>query len=184
MSIKVCNSLDEIVKFILYKHKTLSGQGGGAISYKLLKKPDGRRIPIEESHGFKIIKFNVLGENSLSITQLSSGFAMKGQYKCKMSSQLFLHDLVLVNVYDHRSEFFSGSSIDFSYITKDPGVPIQMLQEWLYEDPGIIRAQWSYDDRMVNQILDEISVGRKIMKDDRMNRSLDFEKLENLDDGD
>lgn len=159
---KVCDNLNDIVDFILRKHKTLRGSFGGATCYKMLRKPDGTRIPFEESRGFKIIKFTVMGDNTLNINQLAAGYQFKGEQKHTMSSHLFLQDLVLINVYDHRAEFFSTSSIDFTYIVQDKGVNVQMLHEWVNEDNGIIRAQWTHKDENIERLLDEISVGRKV----------------------
>lgn len=165
---KTFDKLEEIVDFMLRKHKGLRDSFGGVTCYKSLRKPDGKRIPFEESRGFKIVKFTATGENTLSINQLATGYQFRGEKKHTMTSNLFLQDLVLINVYDLRAEFFSTSSIDFTYIVQDKDVntKVQMLHEWINEDNGIIRAQWTHKDENIERLLDEISVGRKVQVQD------------------
>lgn len=145
--------------------------------YKMLRKPNGLRVPFEETRGFKILKFDTPGENAVTITQFASGYAFKGQFKHTMTSTIYLQDLVLINVYDHRAEFFSTSSIDFTYITLEKGVNIQLINEMINDDAGIIRAQWVHQDENIDRILDEISVGRKVfMTDSFSSRPLSFDE--------
>ncbi len=156
-------TLGEIVEFILRRHRCIKKIGAGATAYKFLRRRDGRRILFEISKGFKIFEFGVHDENTLVINQLAAGYAFKGKKKHVFSSSLYLQDLVVVNVYDHKADFFSWDSIDFSYIENDFAVDIQMLQEWINNETGIIRAQWIGKDKDVEKILDEIGCGSKII---------------------
>ncbi len=176
MIMKTCQTLDEMVEYLLKKHRGLRSPTGGATSYKLLRKPNGNRVMFEETRGFKIIKFDVPKENSLIINQLCAGYSFKGQHKQVLSSNIYLHDLVIVNAYDHKAEFFSLSSIDFIYTERNPAVSIQLLQDWVDDDHGIIRAQWKHKDEYLDQLLDEISVGRSVTVDEpRTRRYIDMD---------
>lgn len=171
---KIYDNLEDMVHYILKKHKNLRSATGGVNAYKMLRKPDGRRITFEEVRGFRIIQFQVLDTNTLSVNAMAAGYAFRGQQKQVVSSQLFLQDLVMVNVYDHRAEFFTRASIDFTYITRDKGVDVQMLQEWIEEDSGILRAQWVLKDKDIEKILDEISIGRKVEVEEQERRHIDM----------
>lgn len=160
---KTYNTLNEIVAYIQNKHPSISSvPGGGVNGWKLLRQPDGTRIPVEAMEGFKIVKFEIHNENTLIITQLASGYTFKGGYKHTQSSTLFLRDLVVVNVHDHCAEFLSSSSIDFSYVINNHDAKVQMLHEWIHADPSTVRASWHHRDKNVERILDEISCGRKV----------------------
>jgi len=175
IDMKSCENLDEMVNYLLKKHRELRGPKGNVTSYKLLRKPSGKRIMFEETRGFKIIKFDVQNENSIIINQLCSGYAFKGQHKRVLTSNLYLHDLVVVNAYDHKAEFFSLSSIDFVYIECNPSISIQTLQDWVDNNHGIIRAQWVHKDEYLEQLLDEISIGRRVTVDQpRTRRHIDM----------
>lgn len=167
-------TLEEIVEFILRRHPCLKRLGAGATAYKFLRRKDGSRIPFEISRGFKIYNFGVYDENTLVVKQLASGYAFKGKKKHVFSSDLYLQDLAIVNVYDHRADFFSWNSIDFSYIENDFMVDIQMLQEWINNDIGVLRAQWVEKNKDVEKILDEIGCGSKIIIGSSKKRLLDM----------
>lgn len=166
---KRCTTLDEIVEFIQRKHRMVNARNAGVHAFKLLRKPSGRRILFEEIHGWRIFKHKVFNETTLVIDTLATGLQFKGNKEVRASSKLFLDDLMVVNVYDHRAEFFSGSSIDFVYVEADYAVELEMLSEWVNEKPGIMRAQWLNPKEDYDKILDEISIGGKsvVLSDDK-----------------
>lgn len=141
----------------------------GVHGFKILRKPSGQRLLFEEIHGWRIFKHKVHDETTLVIQSLATGLLFKGNLEVRASSTLFLHDLMVVNVYDHRAEFFSGSSIDFAYVEADYAVELQLLTEWVNEDPGVLRAQWLTPNDDYDRILDEISGGGKdvVLSDDK-----------------
>lgn len=159
---KILETLNDVVDFIIRKHSGLRGNGPGAHLYKFLKQADGTRIPIEQSSGFKVIKFTAFKENCLSIVSHASGFAFKGNAKQISSSTLFLQNLILINIYDNRAEFLSSIGIDFVYIVDEFSSNIQLLNEWINDIPSTVRARWIYKDNDVDALLDEISIGRKV----------------------
>lgn len=156
------DTLEGIVGFMLQRHPSVRRPDGGCTAWKFLRRPDGSRVAIEEQKGFKIVQYNLMDENGLSITQLASGYTFDSRQKHVMSSQLFLHDLVLVNVYDFKTEFFSSASIDFVYILNEWGVRTQVAQALVNEDAGIIRGQWIKKDQVLESLLEQISFGKQV----------------------
>lgn len=154
-------TLPDLMTFIQTKHRKINSKQGGVQGYKMFRKPDGRRILFEEIKGFRIFRFQAVDDRTLTIDTLATGFAFRNNEKITVSSRLFLPDLAVINVYDHRAEFFSSSSIDFAYIEDDKVVELQMLEEYINDDPGIVRAQWLAKDDDVDRILDEVTGGRK-----------------------
>lgn len=166
---KRCTTLDEIVEYIQRKHRNVNARQKGVHAFKMLRKPSGQRILFEEIHGWRIFKYKVYDDTTLVINTLAVGLQFRGSQEVRASSTLFLHDLVVVNVYDQRAEFFSASSIDFAYVEADYAVEQQLLTEWVNEDPGVQRAQWLTPNKDYDRILDEISSGGKnaVLSDDK-----------------
>lgn len=157
-----CATLQDTVSFILKHHKEVRGLGGGCIAWKFLRRRDGTRIPIEESRGFKILQFHVTeDEDAITIQQFAAGFALDSK-RVTMSSSLFLQDLMVINVYPDKAEFFSLASIDFIYLTKPHGSPVY-LQKEIDGSKDVLLAQWCKDDDRVERLLEEISIGRRVM---------------------
>ncbi len=180
---KRLDALEDIMTFTLRIHRKMGsrprfgqiGMDGGIDGYKIMRKPDGSRILFEHIIGFRIFKHQVMGDNSLLLTTMAGGIDFKGNKKIAIEARTYLTDLAVVNVYDHCTEFFSFSGIDFTYIEQDYGAHVQLLSDWLSEDPGIIRAQWSHKSSEVDRILDEIVVGRKIEQSVRDRRYIDMD---------
>ena len=154
------DTLDELITFIQSKHRKINSKQAGVVGYKLLRKPDGRRILFEEIKGFRIFRFKPVDDRTLIVDTLATGFTFRNNEKITVSSRMFLTDLAVINVYDHRAEFFSSSSVDFAYIEDDKGVELQMLEEYIHDDAGIVRAQWLSKDENVDKILEELAGGR------------------------
>jgi len=170
--VKQYQTIDEIVKYItkhhLYIKEPVSGQGpmekGGAYALKMFRKSDGKRIIFEETKNFRIFDWNVHDKNMLCIDTIAVGLAFKGHKKISQSSRLFLHDLAVINVYDHSAEFYSRNSIDFAYVEHSYESEQQILQEWVRGSPGIMRAQWVNEEDDIDRLLTELSIGRKIQE--------------------
>ena len=158
---KRCTTLDEVVGYIQRKHRNVNARQKGVHGFKMLRKPSGQRLLFEEIHGWRIFKYKVHNETTLVIKTLATGLLFRGNQEVRASSTLFLNDLIVVNVYDNRAEFFTGSSIDFAYIEADYAVELQLLTEWVNQDPGVLRAQWLTPKNDYDRILEEISTGGK-----------------------
>ncbi len=163
---KRCTTLDEIVEYIQQKHRNVNARQKGVHGFKMFRKPSGQRILFEEIHGWRIFKHNVYDESTLVISTLAVGLQFRGKQEIRASSTLFLHDLMVVNVYDQRAEFFSASSIDFAYVEADYAVEQQLLTEWVNNDPGILRAQWLTPNEDYQRILDGLSAGKDVVLSD------------------
>jgi hypothetical protein len=166
---KTCNSLQEIIDYILKKHKYLKE---GAFAMKFLRKHNGKRIVIEHMDGFRIFEYAVHNETSLVMTQFASGMVFKGKEKINMVSKLFLDNLVMVNSYDHSAEFFTFDSIDFSFIEKTYAAEIELLDEMIRGKKSELRAQYVQHNPEVDKILEEISSGRKMIVKRGSNRNI------------
>lgn len=153
------NALNDLVPYILRKHPFLGSTRGGVEAYKFIRKLDGRRIPFEHMHGFRIFDMGAFDQNTLVVDQIAAGYEFKKHKKCTVSSKLFLTNLALVNIYDVRAEFFSWDSIDFSYVENEHMTSIHMLHEWQRGDPGILRAQWICENDSVDKLLERLGVG-------------------------
>ena len=155
---KRLETLDDVMIYINQKHRKINSKAGGVHGMKMLRKPNGRRIMFEEIKGFRIFKWQILDDTTLMLQTLANGFKFRGHEKSyTVSSWLHLTDLSVVNIYDHRASFFSMDSIDFSYVEDDFASELQMLQEWVNDEPGELRAQWVAHNESVNRILAEVT---------------------------
>lgn len=166
---KTCLSLQEIIDYIIKKHKYLKE---GAFAMKFLRRPSGKRIVIEHIDGFRVFEYSVHNETSLVVTQFASGLSFKGKDKVNMVSRLFLDNLVMINAYDHLVEFFTFDSIDFSFIEKSYAADIELLDEMVRGKKSELRAQWVQHNPEVDKILEEISLGRKMITKRGSNRNI------------
>lgn len=147
-------TLEEIVDFMRKRHPGIKATQG-CYAMKMLRTANGSRIPFEETKGFRLIDFHVM-ENALIIDQLAAGMAFRGKHSVTMSSRLILQDLVLINVYDHQTDFFSRENIDFTYIEKTQDAEAQLLAGWENLSKGDIRAQWTRNDPDIDSLLDQV----------------------------
>jgi len=171
---KKFDDLEKLIQFILRKHPDLKSTRSGVRAWKMLRKPNGTRMPIESMQGFKIINFNIFDENILTIEQLAAGYGFHNKIKQTLSSILYLRDLAVINVYDQKTEFYSLDSIDFVYAINSYESKIIMMQEWFEKEQPILRGQWTSSDGKVEKILDEISVGRSIVQSEESRRLIDW----------
>jgi len=171
---KKYDTIDKIVKFMMRKHPDVKSTRQGVNAWKFLLKSNGTRIPFESSRGFKIIEFDVFDNDTLIIEQAAFGYEFHSQVKSTDSSRLYLTNLAVINVYDHKTEFYSFDTIDFVYIVNSYESKIVMLQEWIDHEPSILRAQWTSPDSRVEQLLNEISVGRSVVQAESPRRLIDW----------
>lgn len=170
---KRCETIQEVMEYILRNHRALKS-GSGFHGYKFFRKADGSRIPFESVDGFRIFNFEC-DKTSLRVDQMASGFEYRGKQRVQQSSRLWLTDLVMINVYSHSAEFFSQSSIDFSYIEKTFDSEIELLSEWTRNVVPVLRAQWVAKDNDIDRILDDLALGRKIKTAEHRVRFIDMD---------
>ena len=176
---KKCKTVEGIVKYILRKHPTIRGKkpGEGVHAVKLLRKSSGKRLVVEEIDNFRIFDWTAFDDNLLTIDTIATGYVFRGNMEIQQTARLFLHQLVVINVYDYAAEFFSESAIDFAYSLKTREARAQHSYEWLSGKPGILRAQWVDKDNSVARELEILSGGRSIdeLIDDGRNFDMDGE---------
>lgn len=176
---KKCDSIEEIIKYIVRKHPTIRDKkpGGGVYAVKLLRKPSGRRLVIEEVENFRIFDWTTFNDNMLTIDTIATGYAFRGNREIQQTARLFLHKLVVINVYDYAAEFFSENAIDFAYTLQTREAHAQHSYEWLSEKPGILRAQWADEDNETTKELESLSGGRYLdeLLDDGRNFNMDYD---------
>lgn len=165
------DSLQGILDFITSIHPHLYQKG--LYCLKLLREPDGTRIPFEIMNGVRIKNFSIYNSNTLIITQHSHGLVFKGKSTHCFDSTLYLPDLAMINVYDYSAEFLTNFGIDFIYLDQTKEAKIVMLAEWIHDIPKNLRAQWFKDDE-TEQLLGGIGIGRKLYRPKSTGRHLDL----------
>lgn len=153
--------MSDIIEHIKKTHRFLKNSSG-VYGIKMLRKPNGKRVPFEEIKGLRIQDIDIHGKNTVVIEQAGYGFQFKSQVKHVYKAKLFLANLAVINVYDERAEFFTNDNIDFCYLQNDYAVNVKMLKEWVNNDPGVLRYQWINEDSDVQKILDNIGTDRKV----------------------
>ena len=173
---KKIDTLNEIVTFIQRKHKdvkSLSGQG--VYAAKFLRKPSGDRVLVEELNGFRLVDFQICGDNNLVIRQMGAGFVHKSNKKHSLMSRIYLSDLAVINVFDHCTQFYSNSSLDFAYVLNSVAADIEHIAEWIYNQPEILRAQWVAPSDNVDDALSQLVSGRVVHVARELPRLIDME---------
>jgi len=159
---KTFDALEEILGFILETHTSLHSTTG-VYYLKMLRKPDGSRVPFEETKGMRIKDFTIYNENTVIIEQHSHGTTFKNHRIHTLDVVTYLPNLEMINVYDHSAEFCSASAIDFVYLEQTKSVKTVMLAAWIHDVPRVLRAQWFRDEAM-QKTLEEVGVGRKLRR--------------------
>ncbi len=80
MSVTKCDTLQDVVNFILNRHTSINRKGKGVNCWKILRRPNGDRIPFEEMHGVRFRNFSVYDHNTLIIEQQSHGSVFNQGY--------------------------------------------------------------------------------------------------------
>jgi len=173
-SMKKCRTLDEILEFIRVNHNELNTKG--VYCLKLFRRSDGIRVPFEEMKGVRILDFTVYNPNTVIVQQHSHGVISKGKALTAFDSTLYLHDLIMVNVYDYSAEFFTDHGIDFTYLQQSKNAKMVMLAEWVHDVSRILRAQW-FKDEETEKLLSEVGLGRVLQRYVPMGRHLDLDEI-------
>ena len=176
---KKCSKLEEVVSFILRRHYKVSdtGSSGGVNASFMYKQYDGKRVVFCEMSNFRIIDWQVMGEDSLSMQTMATGYTFKGNKHVTQSAQCILSNLAIINVYDFAAEFFSENSVDFAYTLGTRDANIQHIYEWIRGDTGTLRASWVNENNTTEQLLNRLSGGDKIIikKDPSRKVDMDFD---------
>lgn len=159
--LRIFDNLIDVVEYARKKHPMISAQRAGGYGLVLLKKHNGSRIIVQEMRYFRIYKCETLEKNGLIINNLITGLSFKGGMIRSASSTLYLCDLVQVNVYDHSTHFISRSGLDFVYVEEEQSALLQGLQEFIHDQPAVVRASWTDKNADEQDLLDAISFGQK-----------------------
>lgn len=152
-------TLDDVMQHISTHHKFLSRAGGYGLV--LLRKPNGQRIIVQEMRYFRIFGYKTIAPNFLMIQNIMTGLAFKGKELVAASSNLYLTDLVQVNVYDSTSHFISRAGIDFAYVDEEQSATIKALQEFVHNSTQGVRVRWTDKNANEEDLLDAMSFGHK-----------------------
>lgn len=166
------DTLDDILVFMKKKHKDVNTPRKGCYAIKMLRNAVGVRVPFEEMKGFRIHDFHVF-DDAVVIDQIARSEFKKNDIHT-VSSRLFLLDLIMINVYDHQTDFYSRDSIDFVYIENSIDSKAQMLVAWENPTPGPLRAQWVRNDPQIDRLLAEIGSHRVIREEVKLSRNIDM----------
>ncbi len=165
-------TLEDTLKYIEKNHPYINGRNG-VYCLKLWRQSDGTRLPIEETKGVRIRSLNVFNKNTVVIQLMSHGTAFQGRAMHTFDSTLYLPDLVMVNVYDYGTEFWSNARMDFSYTQQTKESKLVMLAEWIHDAPRNLRGQWFRDDDM-EKTLNDVGLGPKLKQYIPLGRNLDL----------
>ncbi len=172
-SVQICKTLSEVVDFIKKKHTHIN-HNKGVYALKLIRQPDGTRLPFEEMRGLKIKKITVENNNTLVIEQQSHGLAFRGNKTYVFDARMFLQNLAMINIYDYSAEFLTVNSIDFTYIQQTQQAEVVMLSEWINGETGVVRAQWLMD-KDIEKVLNTIGLNHKLRREEVCNRNIDLD---------
>ncbi len=161
--------LKKILDFLTNAHRHISSRSG-LYCLKLLRQPDGSRIPIEVMNGVRIKNFILYDNNTVIIEQSSEEVS-----QWRFTAQTYLSNLAMINVYDYSAEFLTTNSVDFVYLRQTKDAKIAMLAEWIHEKPGVLRAQW-FGDEDAEEILANVGPTRYIKRAVSVGRNIDLEK--------
>lgn len=173
---KRCQTIDEIVEFILSNHKKIrdKGQDGGVTASFMFRK-GGKRWVFNEINNFRIFDWDVLPNNCLSVQTISTGYIFRGNRQIQQTSRTILPGLAVINVYDHSAEFFSEDGIDFAYTINTEDANFQHIYEWSRGIVGDLRATWVDETNTTEKLLMHLASGPKIVLIPDVVRSVDMD---------
>lgn len=159
---KKLDDLQSAMDFIYNKHRGINSPARGVNGYKMLRRPNGSRYVFECIKGFRIFRHFVFPQDPrcLTLETMGTGITQKGETKITVTCHLYLSELSVINIYDHRCEFLSNGSIDFAYIENEYSAELSVASEFMFNEEGILRAQWTSQDESAAVLLKEISVSR------------------------
>lgn len=153
-------TIEQIMGYIKDHHKFISESKAGGYGLVMLRKPDGRRIIIQEMKFFRMFDYRV-DNNILVVYNILTGLAFRGSKLISAASTLYLNDLVQINVFDNSAHFISRGGVDFAYMSEDHSAAMQALQEFIHAVPKIPRASWTNVNADEQDLLDAFSFGKK-----------------------
>lgn len=169
------DDISDIMKFMLDKHKFVGKTKSGGYGTVMLRKSDGTRQMIHEFRYFRIFKHELLAPNVLALYNIITGMSFRGKQTTSSTSILYLTDLLQINVYDHGTHFFTDGSVDFAYVLDEDPVKRKLVQAWIEDDPGVVRATWCNPDKDIDDLLDELTFARRVERVQKGKRNLDIE---------
>jgi hypothetical protein len=138
--------LIELNDFIFSYHPSIKIEGIGVTAFKLLKNKTSKTI-IEETKGWRITKF-VVDNNSIIIKFLANYSSLNSFKKNKiLSSNLYLRDLCMVNIFEDSAEFITNGLLDFSYVVNDEFTESKLLKNWISKKDTKPIIQWINEDQ-------------------------------------
>ncbi len=147
-SVKIFTTLDGVLNFIDRKHLG-SLRKKGTYCLKMLRRRDGSRIVFEEMNGVLIDKFETYNSNTVVVHQRSHGKTFQFNETCTtvvaFTSQIFLQNLAMINVYDFSIEFLTVEGIDFACLLKNRSASMSILSDWIDDQKSPLRAKWNQD---------------------------------------
>lgn len=149
---------------MLEKHHFIDKNRSGGYGLVTHRKNDGVRNIVQEMRYFRIFKYDVYDDDTLLIYNIITGLSFRGKNIQSSSSILYLPELLQINVYDYGSHFFTDSGIDFGYVLDEKSVTIQLLRAWINEDSSPMRAQWRTSDESLDNFLEEMTFGKKVVQ--------------------
>ena len=166
-------SLEDIVEYIRKQH---FGVNKEIYALKLIRQFDGKKIPIEEMRGITLQNISIHDKRTLILTQ-KAALANTGPNISPypfFESNLYLSELIMINVYDYSAEFISETNFDFTYSLQTKDAKTVMLAEWVHKKPKNLRAQWACDTD-TEKLLESIGEGPKIHRQVSIPRGIDLE---------
>lgn len=173
------DELSETIQYAMKKHSLIQQRNKGGYGTLFLRKPDGRRILIQELRYFRIFKYEIIDYSSLVLYNIITGLAFRGKKLQSATSVFHLNDLLCVNVYDHMTHFISDTGVDFAYTEENDSIAVESLQHLLLDQYPTLRAQWFNKNASVDQVLNEATVGRSVKLEEPYRRyvAMDYDKL-------
>lgn len=167
-------TINEIMVYMLEKHGFVGKNRSGGYGIVTFRKADGNRNIVQEMRYFRIFKYDIYDGDTLLLHNIITGLAFKGKEIRSASSILYLPELLQINVYDQGSHFYTDSGIDFGYVLDEKSVTIKMMRAWIDDTAPVMRAQWRTPNRLVDDFLDELTFGRKVVRVTKGKRNIDI----------
>lgn len=173
-------SLDILYKTIIKSHPAIKKEGLGINGFKLLKQ-NGKKTVIEETKGWRITDITPMSENSIIIRFLAAFYYKQSmsdtipyyqlfshKKESLISSNLYLNDLLAINIYDDGAEFFTNSPLDFSYTVNNPSDSL-LLKNWISNKTRLPNYQWLTNNERYFKDIDTALYGNEIVEIEDMN---------------
>jgi len=171
-----CRTIDEIINFILQRHKKIRDKGQeGGVHGTFMYNRGGKRVAFAEVNNFRIFDWDVLPNNCLSIQTIATGYTFRGNKQIQQTARTILSDLAVINVYDYAAEFFSENLVDFAYTMNTEDGYFHHLIEYSRSKTGELRATWVNESNDTERLLMSLASGPKIILADDPSRNVDMD---------